>query len=77
MRTEPSMLHIYSVGQKFRRNRSISLGLGDTILILSFTIARVSCIHTLWVKNFTKSLYVAAIFVKNSKWPPERKIFEN
>ena len=30
VRTEPSILHIYPVGQKFRRNRSISHGLGDT-----------------------------------------------
>ena len=30
MRTEPSILHIYPVGQKFRRNHSISHGLGDT-----------------------------------------------
>ena len=30
MRTEQSILHIYSVSQKFRRNRSISHSLGDT-----------------------------------------------
>ena len=30
LRIEPSILHIYPVGQKFRRNRSISHGLGDT-----------------------------------------------
>ena len=30
MRTEQSILHIYPVGQKFRRNRSILHGLGDT-----------------------------------------------
>ena len=30
MRIEQSILHIYPVGQKFRRNRSISHGLGDT-----------------------------------------------
>ena len=30
LRIEQSILHIYSVGQKFRRNRSISHGLGDT-----------------------------------------------
>ena len=31
LRIEQSMLHIYPVGQKFHRNRSISHGLGDTI----------------------------------------------
>ena len=30
MRIEQSILHIYPLGQKFRRNRSISHGLGDT-----------------------------------------------
>ena len=30
MRIELSILHIYPVGQKFRRNRSISQSLGDT-----------------------------------------------
>ena len=30
LRIEQSMLHIYPVGQKFHRNRSISHGLGDT-----------------------------------------------
>ena len=30
LRIEQSILHIYPVGQKFRRNRSISHGLGDT-----------------------------------------------
>ena len=30
LRIEPSILHIYPMGQKFRRNRSISHGLGDT-----------------------------------------------
>ena len=30
MRTEQSILHIYPVGQKFRRNRSISHSLGNT-----------------------------------------------
>ena len=30
LKIEQSILHIYPVGQKFRRNRSISHGLGDT-----------------------------------------------
>ena len=30
MRTEQSILHEYPLGQKFRRNRSISHSLGDT-----------------------------------------------
>ena len=30
MKIEPSIMHMYPVGQKFRRNRSISHGLGDT-----------------------------------------------
>ena len=30
LKIEQSILHIYRVGQKFRRNRSISHGLGDT-----------------------------------------------
>ena len=30
MKIEQSILHTYPVGQKFRRNRSISHGLGDT-----------------------------------------------
>ena len=30
LRIEPSILHIYPMGQKFSQNRSISHGLGDT-----------------------------------------------
>ena len=30
LKIEQSILHMYPVGQKFRRNRSISHGLGDT-----------------------------------------------
>ena len=30
LKIEQSILHIYRAGQKFRRNRSISQGLGDT-----------------------------------------------
>ena len=30
LKIEQSILHIYPVGQKFRQNRSISHGLGDT-----------------------------------------------
>ena len=30
LRIEPSILHVYPAGQKFRRNRSISHSLGDT-----------------------------------------------
>ena len=54
MRTEPSILHTYPVGQKFCRNRSISHGLGDTSNFKFY--------------HFYQKFKMAAIFGKRKKF---------
>ena len=83
-----SILHIYPVGQKFRRNRSISHGLGDTSNFKFYhfcpkfenskwlpflergnfffeKMCRVSCLDTLWAKNFAEMI-ICELFVMNT-----------
>ena len=102
MRNEPSILHIYPVGQKFRQNRSISHGLGGTsnfkfyhfcqkfkvaaifgkraeylafipcgpkispkLLYLAIFFGNLSCLDTLWDKNFAK-IIICELFVNTT-----------
>ena len=81
LRLEQSMLHIYPVGQKFCRNRSISHGLGDTSNFKFYHFCekfenskwlpfldrgKLSCLDTLWAKNFAK-IIICELFVMNTK----------
>ena len=57
----------YPVGPKFRRNRSISHGLGDMSTFAFFSIQNSQLL--IYLINY--SLIYEAIPPKNSRWPPK------